>query len=141
MARPTDTDQTALAGWEEGTHELRTDVANASDLDCDWDDDSDYVYIGRAADAHMNNTEPGERGWLGNPYKVGRYDREDAIEKFRLDFAHKVAENKKFHRAVVGIRGKTLVCWCKPDDCHGDVIREYVDQHRGRKSYLNEVDG
>jgi len=29
------------------------------------------VYIGRGRDkSHMNNTDPGERGWLGNPFEL-----------------------------------------------------------------------
>ena len=25
------------------------------------------------------------------------------------------------------LQGKTLGCFCKPDPCHGDIIKEYLD--------------
>jgi hypothetical protein len=26
------------------------------------------------------------------------------------------------------LKGKILVCWCKPLPCHGDVLKAYVDK-------------
>jgi hypothetical protein len=30
-------------------------------------------------------------------------------------------------RALRELRDKVLLCWCKPRDCHGDVIADYVN--------------
>lgn len=40
------------------------------------------------------------RVWLWNEIKAGRVTREELAE----------------------LHGKTLVCWCKPAACHGDVL-------------------
>lgn len=91
-------------------------------------DDYD-VYIGRAYNGHrhMNNTRPGLKGWLGNPYKVGEDGgREEVIEKFREDFYEKLETDEEFRKKVEQLEGTTLACYCKPKACHGDVIKEYI---------------
>ena len=63
---------------------------------------ADAVYIGRGSP------------W-GNPFVIGRDgDRETCIEKF------------KFHTLptldVRPLIGKSLVCFCAPRACHGDLL-------------------
>lgn len=89
------------------------------------------VYIGRAhgGDAHMNNTPVGQRGWLGNPYKMGEDgDRLEVIEKFEQDFHDRLEEDEEFREAVKNLAGKTLACWCAPKACHGSVIVQAVSR-------------
>lgn len=89
-----------------------------------------YVYIGRADDGQVHmatTTSPGVMGWLGNPYKLKDYSREESIEKFRRDFYHRLRQSAWFRRSVLQCVGKKLVCWCKPEACHGDVIAEYLN--------------
>jgi hypothetical protein len=60
------------------------------------------VYIGRGSP------------W-GNPFVVGRDgDRETVIRRF----AEEVLPSLDIER----LRGKDLICYCKPAACHGDVI-------------------
>ena len=33
----------------------------------------------------------------------------------------------EYRRRIEGLRGKTLMCFCKPLACHGDVIAEYLN--------------
>jgi hypothetical protein len=28
---------------------------------------------------------------------------------------------------LLALRGMTLVCWCKPDPCHGDLLAGLID--------------
>ena len=91
---------------------------------------SEYdVYIGRSdgGNGHMLSKDVGERGWLGNPFEVGEYTREQSIEEFEYEFEKKCYENQEFRDAVIDLHGKTLGCFCKPKDCHGDVIAQYVN--------------
>lgn len=30
-------------------------------------------------------------------------------------------------RVVHCKKGKILACWCKPAECHGDIIKEYLE--------------
>ena len=85
-------------------------------------DDYD-VYIGRAGH--------GWSGYFGNPYrrKPGE-PRGATIAKFRAYFLHRVAADQEFRSRVLALAGKKLGCpgWCKPENCHGTVIADYVNE-------------
>lgn len=89
------------------------------------------VDIGRAnnGESHMNNTEVGKPGWLGNPYPESEYGRDRCIELFRQDFMDRVESDPEFRKAVLRLQGETLGCYCKPKPCHGDVILAYIREH------------
>jgi Domain of unknown function (DUF4326) len=71
---------------------------------------------------------------FGNPHEIGFcnkcgkvHDRTQVIAEFRKYFYDKIANDAKFKAAVLELKGKILACWCKPLECHGDVIAEYLD--------------
>ena len=86
--------------------------------------DDGVVYIGRRCRWH--------RGWLkksmfANPYIEGfDGDRDEVISEYRQWFYRQLCA-PAFRRAVEELRGKALICWCKPLACHGDVIVEYLE--------------
>lgn len=95
-------------------------------------------YIGRGSEyrTHMlaGGIKPVETGWLGNPHPIGWCDicgvyhtRDECIEKFKEDFYKKVKYDSEFKSAVLELKGKRLGCYCKPEACHGDVIKEWID--------------
>lgn len=97
---------------------------------------SEYdVYIGRYGEfgqRNILNTEPGRRGWLGNPYKLtldgGEItSREEMVELFALDFRERL-DSPGFQEHVEALRGKRLGCYCAPELCHGDVILQYLEE-------------
>ncbi len=73
------------------------------------------VYIGRGSP-------------FGNPFRIGRDgDRHLVIQLFRDYFRQRLETDPDFKDLVLGLKGKRLGCFCKPDDCHGDIIALYVD--------------
>ncbi len=63
----------------------------------------------------------------GNPFKIGEDgDRKEVIQKFKKYF-YKRLKDKKFKNDVLFLKEKILGCYCKPLDCHCDVIKEYLD--------------
>lgn len=100
--------------------------------------DSTDVYIGRGPGGRdMTDTEIGERGWLGNPHRVGTGEHEDAravaVTEFRKTFEQRLVDDAEFRAAVAELSGKTLGCWCQRLDrhvpvCHGIVIAEWADK-------------
>lgn len=94
--------------------------------------DNTNQYIGRGRNqCSMADTEPGSRGWLGNPYTVEEYGRERCLELFEKHFARKLLIDKSFCRAILTMLGNRLGCWCRRFDedspaCHGDIIVEYA---------------
>lgn len=71
---------------------------------------------------------------FGNPFELekdgGSHTREESIDAYRDWFAQKIGEDPDFREDVEQLRGETLGCWCKPDDCHGDIILEYLAANR-----------
>ena len=71
---------------------------------------------------------------LGNPYFIGKDEtREQVIEKYRLllpqqynllsfvkDRIDEMLEKAKTHPIL-------LACWCSPLPCHGDVIKDFLN--------------
>ena len=51
----------------------------------------------------------------------------DCLEKFRAYAIERCAIDSAFHMAVLGLKGKTLACWCKPKPCHGDILLELAE--------------
>jgi hypothetical protein len=77
-----------------------------------------YFYIGRS----MGD------GFFGNPFIVGRDgNRAEVLAKYREYFERRLIWDPYFKARVHQMRGNQLVCHCKPADCHGDVIAEYLD--------------
>lgn len=74
-----------------------------------------YEYIGRGS-------------YWGNPYSMyeDSEDRQDVIRKFRYDFERDIFPNKD-KKEVYKLAGKRLGCFCKPDECHGDVLADYLN--------------
>lgn len=88
------------------------------------------IYIGRGSDlgnnfSHLQGTKAA--------YVVG--SRQQAIEAFKKDLLSKIEKGDikvlmALERIVLAAqRGPVnLVCYCKPYACHGDVIKDLVEQ-------------
>ncbi|WP_276253606.1 DUF4326 domain-containing protein [Halomontanus rarus] len=101
-----------------------------------WMEDDCDVYAGRAKSGESNllNTEPGDRGWLGNPYSVERFGREQAIAMYTHAVLHRCEQDVEFRNALGDLQGTGTVlgCWCRrlEDDepaCHCDVLVRVID--------------
>ena len=66
------------------------------------------VYIGRGSK-------------YGNPFRIGRDGTRDQVcDRFEKEILP--------HLDVSELRGKDLVCFCKPARCHGDAILEKANK-------------
>lgn len=80
------------------------------------------VYIGRA----RYDRDDYRDGYFGNPFSA-RLGRSECIARFRSYFLNRVETDLRFLERVLELKDKTLGCFCKPFDCHGDVIAEWLD--------------
>lgn len=68
---------------------------------------------------------------FGNPFKIqkdgGNWTREESVEAYKDYFKWRIENDDEFRTAVDGLKGKTLMCHCKPKLCHGDVIASYLN--------------
>lgn len=56
----------------------------------------------------------------GNRYRIGPDgSREEVIAKHEKDFENLDEDERE--KILSELRGKDLVCWCKPKACHGDI--------------------
>ena len=108
-------------------------VANKHELDQSypgWPRDKHFVYIGRKRQGMH----------YGNPFscrprslaEVKVDSREESIEAFTQWLrGNKYLEVEPERRRWIldnmwRLRGKTLVCFCYPQDCHGDIYRVWL---------------
>lgn len=97
-----------------------------------WCADGNNVYIGRAGivfvpmDDGSKQRYPKKPSIWHNPFRVGKkYTREQAIAKYREYIVEKTKAQPELYDLKT-LKGKKLGCWCHPDPCHGDVLRELV---------------
>lgn len=101
-----------------------TKVINVRVAPIGWSNDLNYAFIGRGS-------------VFGNPFKKGtkcshcgevHKDAGSTIACFTAYFQNRLSKEPNFKIQVDSLKGKTLVCFCKPAPCHGDVIRHYLDE-------------
>jgi hypothetical protein len=79
-----------------------------------------HVYIGRAGRGHD--------GYFGNPFVLSRTESRGAtIERFRAYAEHRIANDPTYRARVAALKGKTLLCFCAPAPCHGNVLAELAE--------------
>lgn len=96
------------------------EVANIRGMSHGWQSDPECVYIGRAGH--------GLTGEWGNPFTVDESGRDAAVDRFEAWMkgeADQDVERERRRRMLdnlTNLRGKSLVCFCAPRRCHGDVL-------------------
>ena len=98
-----------------------TKVIHIKDAPRGWEANDQFVYIGRAG----HNLS----GYWGNPFRLNAGEPRGAtIERFRKYAETRRATDEGYAAALTWLHGKTLVCFCKPNPCHGDVLAEMADR-------------
>lgn len=65
---------------------------------------------------------------FGNPYEIGRDGtRDDVCNKYAILFKKRL-QDPDFRARVLALKGKRLGCWCKPNRCHVDTIKKFLDE-------------
>jgi len=110
--------------------QTRTRVAH-----CKLDADAVTVYAGRHYGDGMDTIAIGNRGWLGNPFAMDdETSREEVVAQFREYLLSRLVDDHdvELARALAGISGETLGCYCQrlDDDspaCHAEVLADVAD--------------
>lgn len=72
----------------------------------------DAVYVGRPSK-------------FGNPFVVGKDgERGECVKKFALWVVNRPMLLEQIKDEL---RGKDLICWCKPRACHADILMEIAN--------------
>ena len=92
----------------------------------EWlDADSEHMYIGRNMTFYVPGTEQSK--WH-NPFSVKKYSLEKSLELYK---EHITTSGLKHD--LKELKGKTLGCWCKPNQCHGDILLEMYKKRHYKK--------
>lgn len=92
-----------------------TRVINIRNAPRGWENNPQYVYIGRAG--------KGQDGYFGNPFKLSKHEERGAtLARFEAHARRLLDTDIEYRRRVRDLYGKTLVCFCHPQPCHGDVL-------------------
>ena len=59
-----------------------------------------------------------------NPFKV---DKDGTREQILKKYEEWLVQQKDLMSLLHELKGKNLACWCKPMDCHGDILLRYVN--------------
>lgn len=93
---------------------LQAVVVNIRDCPRGWEQRPEFCYIGRAMPRYGLKASP-----FGNPFKGDM-----ALPAFR----QKMLNDAQLRVQVRNVlSGRILVCWCKPNDCHGDVLAQIAN--------------
>ena len=84
---------------------------------------------------HRRKTPSGVGVYIGRPTKWGNKfvigkdgDRNAVIAKYRRWLDNDPQGMRIKQQAKTELRGESLVCWCAPEACHGDVLLEVANQ-------------
>jgi len=68
----------------------------------------------------------GRPGPFGNPFEIGKDGtREEVVEKY----AEWVLTQPELLAIIkTELKGKVLGCWCAPQLCHGDILKELANE-------------
>ena len=88
------------------------------------------VYIGRPC--------RGIAGPFGNPVVINEVcpvcdeihtKAADTIPCYKEYLEWRVDCDSEFRQLILELKGKVLGCFCKPRDCHGDIIVEWLEKN------------
>lgn len=91
----------------------------------------DEVYIGRAG--------KGQPGLFGNPVVIGKpcvvcnevhSNRGSTLPCYEEYLLSRLAVDQQFAKKFSELKNKTLVCFCKPQFCHGDIMAKVLDREQ-----------
>lgn len=87
---------------------------------------------------HIKDRKPGDiyigrPSVLGNPFVIGRDgSRQQVIERYTVWLHDQFTAKPEFWFGMLRtIRGRRLICYCKPLACHGDVLAALADAETG----------
>jgi len=83
--------------------------------------------ITRVVNVNIDNYDVyiGRGSIYGNPFIIGVHGtRKECIDQYE----QLLLNNKELIKEIYNLSGKILGCYCKPKDCHGDVICDILNR-------------
>lgn len=95
----------------------------------EWMADENNVYIGRRGVVFIkidgvNKRFPPRASPWANPFRMKHLTREEVCELYEDHIRKKIQDGLDIEE----LRGKTLGCWCHPEQCHGDILLKILNE-------------
>ena len=88
----------------------------------EWLENDEHIYIGRNMSFYVAGAVGSK--WQ-NPYSLKQYTIDDSLKLYE-----KHIKDSGLINDILELDGKILGCWCKPNKCHGDVLRKLLKQYK-----------
>jgi hypothetical protein len=98
-----------------------TRVANYNHLP----DNGTFTMVTRNNQGEVGHT--GLPGHFGNPFKLTNHTRTNSLRHFKNYFAQRLIHDPLWRAHLIRARNTTLVCWCAPEPCHGDILASWLN--------------
>ena len=94
----------------------------------EWMKDENNVYIGRRGIVFIEERRFPEKDSIwANPFKIGRDgSRDEVLNKYKIYITNKL-KDKNMLNELLKLKNKNLGCWCKPDQCHSDILLNIIN--------------
>ena len=98
-----------------------------------WTEHPNNVYIGRQGVVFVKQNSnkirfPRKASIWANPFKISKTTtRSDVLKKYEKYIRERIS-NDHNNYCIESLRGKTLGCWCHPEECHGDILVKLLDE-------------
>jgi hypothetical protein len=95
----------------------------------EWCQDCNNIYIGRRGVVFIDGIRfPHESSIWANPFKISKdLPREECLVQYEKYIRNKITQDSLAFD-LLKLKGKTLGCWCKPSECHGDILLNLIDE-------------
>lgn len=92
---------------------------------------------GNKYDVYIGRKGRGWSGYFGNPHRRKHGEKPgQTLARFEAYFLDRIEKDAEFTSRVLGLAGKRLGCFCKPNPCHGDVIAKWVNSAMKHAEWL-----
>ena len=99
----------------------------------EWSNDPNNIYIGRKGIVFIDKERyPKQDSIWANPYKINKNknnDRNQVLQQYKIYIMEKI-ENEKLYDELAKLKKKNLGCWCYPEPCHGNVLKELIEYYK-----------
>ncbi len=95
-----------------------------------WMEDKNNIYIGRKGIVFIDGKRfPTTDSLFANPYKIDENNtRNDVILKYEVYIHDLLKNNEQLKHILLSMHNKNLGCWCKPEQCHGDILIKIINE-------------
>ena len=109
--------------WKQDELERRSTVEDGGTVVANMRNGGDEALISWAKEnGHFQRIDRNSQ-W-GNPYELGKDGDRDTVCNSHIYYFKK---KLSLHQQLLDLKGKVLGCWCYPERCHGNYLKDLAD--------------